>query len=125
AVLVAQRIAVARLGAKVLHRQNADARDALVLLASDRKRAAPLLLGIAEGGDPDMDFTRAVRLVPVLRVIDSFVAKLPGARGHPDAERLRKALQRLLRKPERFKARIADSDRQPGLGRIPPIRGGG
>ena len=72
-----------------------------------------------------MDLTRAERRVPILRIVDAIVAELPGTRRHPDAERLREALQRFLRNPERLKARIADSDHQPGIGRIPPIRGGG
>ena len=36
-VLVTQRIEVARLGAEILRGQNADAREAFVLLASDRE----------------------------------------------------------------------------------------
>jgi hypothetical protein len=45
-----------------------------------------------------MDLTRAVGLVPILRIVDAVVAKLPGARCHPDAKRLWKALQRILGK---------------------------
>ena len=40
AVLVAQRIEVARLRAEVLHRQNADAGEALILLAGDGEQRA-------------------------------------------------------------------------------------
>jgi hypothetical protein len=57
------------------------------LLASHREGAAPLFLGIAEGTDADMDLTRAERLLPILRIVDPIVAKLPGTRGHADAKR--------------------------------------
>ena len=110
AVFVAQRIEVARLRAEVLHGQNADAREALILLASDGEGALMLFLGIAECAHADMDLTCAERLVPILRIVDAVVPELPGARRHPDAERLGEALQRILRDAERFEARIADSE---------------
>src|SRR5262245_60849364 len=72
-----------------------------------------------------MDVTRAERLLPILRIVDAFVAELLRARGHPDAKRLGEALQRFLWNPERLEAGIADSDLQPGRGRVPPIRRGG
>src|SRR4029453_16387155 len=102
-----------------------DAREALVLLASNGEGAAPLFLGIAECTDADMDLTRAERLVPILRIGDPIVAKLLCPCGHADAKRLGEALQRFLREPERLEARIADSDLQPGSRRAPPIRRGG
>ncbi len=64
AVLVAQRIAVARLRAEVLHRQDADAREALVLLAGDGEGALLLFLGIAERAHADVDLALAVRRRP-------------------------------------------------------------
>src|SRR5262245_36481396 len=64
AVLVAQRIEITRLGAELLHRQDADARDALVLLTSDREGTLVLFLGIAECTHADMDLARPVRIVP-------------------------------------------------------------
>ena len=73
----------------------------------------------------DMDLPRAERLVPILRIVDPIVAKLPCARGHADAKRLGEAVQRALREPERLEARITDADLQPGRRRIPPIRRGG
>src|SRR6185503_6237750 len=125
AVFVPERIAIARLRAEVLDGEHANAREALVLLASNGEGAAPLVLGIAECTDADMDLTRAERLLPTLRIVDPVVAKLLGPRGHADAKRLGEALQRCLREPERLEARIADSDLQPGRGRIPPVRRGG
>src|SRR5262245_5337817 len=119
AVFVTQRIAVAGLGAEVLRGQYADARDALVLLTSDRKRAASLFLGIGECAHADVDLTCGERLVPVLWIVDAVVAKLPCARRHADAKSLWKALQRLLGKSERFEARVADSNVQPGIGGDP------
>src|SRR5215472_5087425 len=74
-VFVAQGIAIVRLRAKVLHRQNADAREALVLLAGNGEGAPPLLFGIAEGGYPDMNPTRAKRLVPALRIVEAVVTQ--------------------------------------------------
>ena len=68
-----------------------------------------------------MDLTRAVRLVPMLRIVDTVVAELPGPRRHPDAERLGKALQRLPGQAQRFEAGIADCDRHPGVGRGRPV----
>ena len=124
AVFVTQGIQVSGLKAEVLHPQNADARKTLVLFAGDLERAAPLFLGIAERAHPDVDLAGAERRIPILRIVDAFVAELPGASRHAHAERLGEALQRLLRQPERFQARIADSDRQPGIDRIPPMRGG-
>ena len=124
AVFVTQRIEVARLRAEILHGQNADAREALILLASDGEDAAPIFLGIAECAHADVDLTFAERRVPVLRIVDALVAELPGARRHPFAKSLGKALQRILGKAERLKAGIADPDRKPGIGRSPPTRGG-
>src|SRR4030095_13838815 len=92
AVFVAERIEVARLRTEVVHRHNADAREALVLLASDREGAAVLFLGIAECAHADVDLTRAKWLVPILRIVDAFVSELFRARRHPDAERLGEAL---------------------------------
>src|SRR5262245_36507931 len=122
AVLVAQRIEITRLGAEVLHRQDADARDALVLLTSDREGTLVLFLGIAECTHADVDLARPERLVPRLRIVDAVVAELLCARRHPDAESLGEALQRVLGNAERFEARIADPDIQPSLSRVPPIR---
>src|SRR5262249_26586617 len=93
AVLVTERIEIVRLRAEVLTGQHADAREALVLFASDREDAVPFFLGIAERAQSDMDLTRAERPLPVLRIVDTLVAELPGARRHPNAERLGKALQ--------------------------------
>src|SRR5882672_2236517 len=124
AVFVPERIEIARLCAEVLHGEHADPREALVLLASNGEGAAPIFLGIAECTDADMDLTLAERLLPIPRIVDPIVAKLLCTRGHADAKRLGEALQRLLRKPERLEARIADSDLQPGSRRIPPIRRG-
>src|SRR4029453_8078527 len=102
-----------------------DAREALVLLASNGEGAAPLFLGIAECTDADMDLTRAERLVPILRIVDPIVAKLLCPCGHADAKRLREGLQRFLREPERLEARIADADLEPGSRGVPPVRRGG
>src|SRR5262249_55477813 len=113
-----------RLRAEVLTGQHADAREALVLFASDREDVAPLLLGIAECAQSDMDLTRAERPLPVLRIVDALVAELPGARRHPNAERLGKACQRSTRNPERREARVTDRDRQPGVRGAPPVGGG-
>src|SRR5262249_11741194 len=76
AVFVTERIAIARLRAEVLHGEDADARKALVLLAGNRESAAPLFLGIAECTHGDMDLTRAERLLPILRIVDSIVTEL-------------------------------------------------
>ncbi len=59
-----------------------------------------LFLGIAECAHADMDLTCAVRLVPILRIVDAVVAELPGARCHPDAECLGEALQRTPAGPQ-------------------------
>src|SRR4026208_2448278 len=80
---------------------------------------------MAECAAPDMDLARAERFLPVLRIVDPLVAKLPCARGHADAKRLGETLERFLREPERFEARIADADLQPGRRGIPPVRRGG
>src|SRR5262249_19694067 len=125
AVFVPERIAIARLRAEVLYAEHADARKALVLLARNREGAAPLVLGVAEGTDTDMDLPGAERLLPILRIVEPIVAKLPCTRSHADAKRLGKAVQRFLRQPERLEARIADADLQPGRRRIPPVRRGG
>ena len=95
AVFVAQRIEVARLRAEVLHGQDADAGEALILLAGDGEGSLMLFLGIAECAHADMDLTHTERLVPILRIVDAVVPELPGARRHPDAERLGEALQRI------------------------------
>ena len=70
-----------------------------------------------------MDLTRAERLVPILRIVDPIVTKLLCARRHPDAKRLGEALQRLLGNAECLEARIADPDRQPGIGGDPRVCG--
>src|SRR5262245_6294137 len=72
-----------------------------------------------------MDLTGAKRLVPILRIVDPVVAKLPCPGGHADAKGLGEAVQRFLRKPERLEARVADADLQPGRRSIPPVRRGG
>src|SRR4029077_356244 len=115
---------VARLSAEVLRAQNADARDALILFASDREDAAPLFLGIGKCAHSDMDFSLAERWIPGLWVVGALVPELRGARRHPDAERLGETLQRVARNAERLEARIADPDEQPGIVRAPPARGG-
>ena len=95
AVLVAQRIAVARLGAEPFRDQDADSLEAVVLLPGDLESALVLFLGIAECAHAEMDLTFAERCIPTLRIVDAFIAELPGARRHPLAERLGKALQRI------------------------------
>src|SRR4029453_14076054 len=57
AVFVTERIAIARLRAEVLDGEHAEAREALVLLASNREGAAPLFVRVAECTDADMDLT--------------------------------------------------------------------
>src|SRR5262249_2482346 len=81
-------------------------------------------LGIAECAHADVDLTFAEFLVPVLRIVDAVVPELPGARRHSCAELLWEALQRTLRKTERFKTRIRYPDPQPGISRGRPARGG-
>jgi hypothetical protein len=63
------------------------------LVAGEREDAAPLFLGIAECAQSDMNFSRAERRVPILRVVDALVPQLPGTRRHPDAKRLGEGLQ--------------------------------
>src|SRR5262249_10130652 len=58
AVLVAERIEIAGLRAEVLHGHDADARQALILLAGNREGPPPLLLGIAERADSDVHLPR-------------------------------------------------------------------
>jgi hypothetical protein len=73
------------LRAEILHRQNANTGEAFELLASDAKNAAPIFLGITECADANVDFTAAVRLVPILRIIAAFVSEVPRARPIPSA----------------------------------------
>src|SRR5262249_26971833 len=124
AVFVTQRIEVARLRAKVLRDQNADARDALILLASDGENATSLFLGIAECAHSDVGLTFAVLAVAILRIVKASIPELLSARRHSFAKRLGEALQRILGEAERLKACIGDSDGQPSIGRVPPIRRG-
>src|SRR4030095_6930359 len=119
-----ERIEVTRLRAKVQHAENADAREAFILFARNGEGALPLFLGIAESAYPDMDLAFAIRRIPVLWIVDAFLAELLCTRRHPDAESLREALQRFLRKAECLETSIADANHQPGIGRVPPIRGG-
>src|SRR5262249_30737651 len=71
AVLVAEWIEISGLRAEVLHVQDADAREALVLFPKDRDDSAPILLGIAECAHSDMSVTRSERRLPVLGIVDS------------------------------------------------------
>ena len=78
AVLVAERIEVARLRAEVLSLQNADTREAFILLASDGEGAAPLFLGIAECAHADVNLTCAERELPVFRIVDALRRQAAG-----------------------------------------------
>src|SRR5262249_1768672 len=124
AVLVTQRIEIARLRAEILHGQNADARQILVLLASDGDNVPPFFLRIAECVQCDMDLALAKQRFPILWIVDALVPQLAGTCCHAYAECLREAFQRVLWKTERCEARVADSNRQPGTGGFPPVRGG-
>ena len=82
------------------------------------------LLGVAEYAQPDVDLSLAKRLVPILWIVDAFVSELPGSRRHPFAKRFGKALQRISRDAEGLKTGVADPDRNPGIRRVSPTRGG-
>src|SRR5262249_44277125 len=76
AVFVPQRIEVPRLRAEVLHEQDLDPGEALVLLAGDSECTAPLLLRVAEGGHTNVDLARTEWGIPILRIVDTFVPEL-------------------------------------------------
>jgi hypothetical protein len=57
-------------------------------------------------------------------VVDAVVEELVRARGHPDPERFREALQRRFRHAERLQPGVGDRYRDPGLVGLPPVGGG-
>src|SRR5262245_42540339 len=69
-----------------------------------------------------MDFTFAVRQVPILRIVGGFVPELPSARRHPHTESIGETLERILRQAKRRKPLEADPDCKPGIIRRPPVR---
>ena len=111
AILIAERIEIAWLCTEVLDEQQMDPREALVLIASKREDAPPLLLGVAERAQSDVDFPSAEGRLPMLGIIDTFVPQLPGTRRHSDPEGLRKALQRIRRHLKSLETRVTDGDR--------------
>ena len=110
AVLVAERIEVPRLAAEVLGPHDFKAAHSMVLPPRQLHGAAPLLFGVAEDADREVDLPAAKRLVPVLRIVLPAVKKLLGATRHADPKCLGKALQRLLWHPQCHQAGIADGD---------------
>ncbi len=82
------------------------------------------LLRVAEYAQPDVDLSLAKRLVPILWIVDAFVSELPGSRRHPFAKRFGKALQRISRDAEGLDPGVTDPDRNPGIRRVSPTRGG-
>src|SRR5207245_5935575 len=76
AVFIAERVETARLGAEVLNQQDGDARKTLILLPRCLHGAAPLLLGVADDADLDVNLSATARPVPVLRNVHSVVTKL-------------------------------------------------
>src|SRR5262249_1305738 len=84
-VLVAERIEVARLGAEVLDRENADAGEAFILLARDREGALMAFFRVAIRAHTDMGLSVAECRFPVLRIVDADVGELLRSCRHPDA----------------------------------------
>src|SRR6266404_469572 len=93
AVFIAERVETARLSAEVLNQQDGDARKALILLPCHLHRAAPLLLGVADNADLNVNLSATERPLPVLRIVCSVVTKLLSARSHSHSKCFRKALQ--------------------------------
>ena len=120
-VLEAERIEVPRLGAEVLGVQHRDPGQSVVLPPLQLHCPSPLLFGIAEDADGDVNPPAAERLVPVLWIVLTAVKKGIGARSHSDSERLRKTLKRLFRHSQRRQAGIADRNRNPGVRGVPPV----
>ena len=96
-VLIAERIEIAGLSAKVLSVQHCNAGRFLVPLAGHGHGAAPLFFRVAEDADGQMYLAAAERLVPVLGIVLAGVKQDIGTRSHSHSKRLRKTLQRLLR----------------------------
>src|SRR6266849_3741500 len=82
AVFIAERVETARLSAEVLTQQDGDTRKALILLPCHLHRAAPLLFGVADDTDLDVNLSATKRRVPVLRIVRSVVTKLLSTRSH-------------------------------------------
>jgi hypothetical protein len=123
-VFVAEGVEVTGLGAEVLHHQQGDAGEPLVLLARCLHGSAPLVFGFAEDADRDVDVSGTEGHFPVLRIVRSVVQELIGARSHTDAECFREALERVLRHAQRHQPGVADGYRGPGLAGLPPLGGG-
>src|SRR5262249_22978535 len=113
AVLISERIAIVRLSAEILHRNHHNAGKALVLRPRHIKHAVQHADTIAEDAEADVRLVFAVDCLPILGRVLALVAKLERARGHALTKRFREALERRLGNAERFKARIAYSDRKP------------
>ena len=105
-VLVAERIAIARLGAEVLTVQHGNAGCSLILLPRQLHGAAPHFSRVAENADSDVNPPAAERLVPVLGIVLAAVKKDVGTSRHSCPKRLRKTLKGLFRHTFR---------RQPGV----------
>src|SRR5712692_9975472 len=85
--------------------------------------AAPLLFGIADNADLNVNLSATERPVPVLRIVCSVVTKLLSTRSHSHSKCLWKALQRVFRHAQCHQPLIADRNRDPGVFGIPPIGG--
>src|SRR5258705_10449247 len=91
AVFITERVETARLSAEVLNQQDGDARKTLILLPRRLHGAAPLLLGVADDADLDVNLSATERPVPVLRIVPSVVTKLLSTRSHSHSKCFRKA----------------------------------
>jgi hypothetical protein len=111
------------LSTEVLRHQRRESREALIVPPRRVHGAPPRLLGVAEDADADVDAPAPEWLVPVLRSVLPVVTELLGARGHPEPERFREALQRVLRNAQRDEPGVADGHRDPGLAGLPPTGG--
>src|SRR6266478_7786954 len=123
AVFISERVETARLSAEVLNQQDGDARKTLILLPRRLHGAAPLLFGVADDADLDVNLSATERPVPVLRIVCSVVTKLLSTRSHSHSKCFRKALQGVFRQAQRHQPRIADRNRDPRVFGIPPIGG--
>src|SRR5260370_20569890 len=85
--------------------------------------AAPLLFGIANNADLNVNLSATERQVPVLWIVCSVVTKLLSTRSHAHTKCFRKTLQRVFRHAQRHQPRIADRNRDPRVFGIPPIGG--
>src|SRR6266496_3453151 len=68
-----------------------------MLLTRRLHGAAPLLFGIADNADLNVNLSATERPVPTLRIVCSVVTKLLGTRSHADTKCFRKASQGVFR----------------------------